>query len=336
MVRFRLLHLSDFHFGRNADVTNLIHRAALNFEGISDVDIDKLVPRSPKQSLIKPTSHDTLAAFGVAKFCYEQKDNYDAVIVTGDLATTGRRADIQFASDFISKRYSESFFDFTGTKYSLAGNEKDCFVIPGNHDRYTSTLGGGPGSVEFDNIFKIFPGASRVYSKILRKKGGSCGLVFADFSLKKRRDVKTAQLAGAELLKGIFGRGNVYNDVLSDLKAETTRLRHVEPGVCIIWAIHFAPYDVGDSLEFQDYPKLLAAAKELNVRLLLCGHTHTRSLQNWDGIHIVCAGTACANDENPTHLLHIVDIRLDQGRMKLKHEDYLFSPDDGEFRRHKS
>lgn len=334
MVRFRLLHLSDFHFGKTADVTNLLHRAAFNFDGVSDVDVDSLIPRSAKESLIKPTSHDTLASFGVARFCYEQKDNYDAVVVTGDLATTGRRSDLQFASDFLSKVYSEKYFDFTGTKCSLAGNDKDCFVIPGNHDRYTGVLG-GPGSPEFDNVFKIFPKGSRVYSKILQKEGSACGLVFADFSLRKKQDVKTAQLAGKSLLKGIFGRGNVYKDVLTDLKDETSRLKRNEPGIVVFWAIHFAPFECGDSLEFQEYPKLLQAAKELNIKLILCGHTHTRTVSTWDGIHIVCAGTACANDDDPTHLLHIVDIHLDRGRLRLKHEDYMFSPDDGEFHRHK-
>src|SRR5260370_42193623 len=106
MSLFRLLHLSDCHIAERQRVVGInewsyleslpfgLQRLAERF-GLVEPDWRRR-PKYPfgEHGLRHPSSYDFELAVATARFVWEQHEQgIDAVLVTGDLATTGRAVD---------------------------------------------------------------------------------------------------------------------------------------------------------------------------------------------------------------------------------------------------
>jgi len=101
------------------------------------------------------------------------------------------------------------------------------------------------------------------------------------------------------------------------MKVQTELLRARHKDIAIIWAVHFAPAFDGlpEYLELIDHGHLIAAAEELGIHHILCGHTHEQRLYpvgNGGSIKVYCAGSAAVKEE-PRKTLHLFEIEVDRG-----------------------
>jgi 3',5'-cyclic AMP phosphodiesterase CpdA len=97
---FRFIHLSDFHFCLHPLRRNLkmLHRRRLweQIDSLRNQTRDLGIT-----TLISPSSYDPAITAAVARFCYDRRNIIDAIVVSGDLATTGKVVDLASAKSFI-------------------------------------------------------------------------------------------------------------------------------------------------------------------------------------------------------------------------------------------
>lgn len=318
MPHFRLLHLSDLHLAEEANHLNRADKIREIFNGaLSDVSLR--APGIIAKQIAKPTTHSSHAKHMLADFCVRASEAIDAILITGDLATTGRDVDLAEAKQYVESPVASAFLDRDG-RPTLAAAGRRIFLMPGNHDRYRGIVP-KPNSGNFENYFpNSFPTARRVHS-LTRKKSGSpirFGVVLGDFSLRKASD--------ATNLRRVWGTGHAYGDIISDMIAESSALRRQHAGIYLMWAIHFAPFACGDDLEFVNGSNVIAAAKNIGVEFILCGHTHKKEKVTINGVTIYCAGASCAMDCEGNHMAHILDIIVDGGRVRVSRENYRLAP----------
>lgn len=327
MVRFRLIMLSDLHFGVRPNVKNAL-MALRDRKSSSSADVDCYEAKPELKKLIfHLDSHDDMAAFAAAKFCYDNRDAADAVMLTGDLACTGRTRDLRVARDFLFGTPKNFFFDLNHP-YSLGRSDLIPVVLAGNHDRYCDVFG-TPGCMNFDSEFADVVPDERVYVKSLRKGDKRISVVCADFTLRSTADVEEFPWPIATV-NGRFGQGRVYADVLEELRKKTYEARQKSSSL-IFWAIHFAPFECGSELKLVDYPKLRETALSEKVQLIVCGHTHQKSTHNFDGLHILCNGTTSCVRQDRRYFLHILDVNFSERSVSIKRENYKFDSVDRVF-----
>lgn len=323
MSRFRLLHLSDLHIAEEADHLNRHEkmREALN-SGFTDVWRSENLS-SDLMSLLRPTSHSTFAQHMAAKFCYDRRDDVDAIVITGDIATTGRDKDLAAAREYVLKNVKSHYFDWRfGSSLSAGGRR--IYLMPGNHDRYKGFLPNpSVNNLNFENYFpNHYPLGKRVHSFTRSKEGRSIGVVFGDFCIRSDADVSSGSA---------WGKGIAYEDILDDMAAESRRLRLERPGILILWAIHFAPFECGASLELVDGAAVIDRARRSGVRHILCGHTHTKERISIGDVTVYCAGSACSVDREGSHMVHIVDIQYDAASAAVTRENFVLRRNAGGF-----
>jgi hypothetical protein len=112
--------------------------------------------------------------------------------------------------------------------------------------------------------------------------GRQLAFAYADFTLRTRTEAEFPSAIMA------FGQGRIYDDVLADLRNETTRLRQQYGNIPVVWMVHFAPYECGSSLKLIDHQKLLDSAKAFGIFTTLCGHTHEALAKVMDTQTIYC------------------------------------------------
>jgi len=225
MARFRLIQISDLHFGEQAYVTNAVMKLREKKGSfLPDVEVARAWAGQPKRNrILELDSHDDSAAFAVAKFCYDNRDAADAILVTGDIACTGRDKDLSVAHRYITEKPKRYFYDSKGFG-SLGRAELINLLMAGNHDRYSNFLA-QPGSGNFEKYFGRFvPEHERVYLKKISKDGYRVGVVFADFTLRSSVDVENF-FSPSGLVSGRYGQGRVYEDLLSRLEYKTSEAR---------------------------------------------------------------------------------------------------------------
>jgi 3',5'-cyclic AMP phosphodiesterase CpdA len=79
-------------------------------------------------------------AHAVAEFVYTERNGLDAIIITGDLATTGLPADLLPAERYVTEACTDKWLTSRQAP-SLASHDLPIFLIPGNHDRYQDEVG---------------------------------------------------------------------------------------------------------------------------------------------------------------------------------------------------
>ena len=307
MGQFRLLHLSDLHFCRrpnNPDLLALFRANPLSAARvlIFDERINRLASYQPQ------------LADAIAEFVYHERDGLDAVVITGDLATTGINIDLQPAERYVAEPCSSKWLTSRQTS-SLASAGLPIFVLPGNHDRYLDDVGRS-GGTEFDRTFAIqWPTGARVHTRRLRSPDDAekLGIVLVDFCLRRDADAKRPTRMNR------YGRGRVYPSIVRELVSATRGL-YDEGITAVVWATHFPPSPVYEDEEEDDCMRLLesdaliAAAQECEIRHLLAGHIHRNHRYEIGDLEVFCAATSTAVSEYPNEI-HVLSIWVEGGRV---------------------
>lgn len=297
MQSFRLLHLSDLHLATKAGINNRI----------TDGDIIKIVLQARPvdwPSFVFAPSFEKFAADALAVHIsgvYEDEDAYDAIIVTGDIATTGGLDDLKAARDFVITPSTGGSWLKDDRTPTLNGGDDEIRMIlmPGNHDRFIPTFENGrpsfqyqPGGTNFDRVFNdIWTAGKGVETFTITRGDEQLVVLCADFTLDRLRDSVGAW--------GWLGQGIVYEHRLNRLNHLTRCLQEQDNPPAIIWAIHFPPHfpdiEPNKRLIWQD--DIISAAAELKIGFILSGHMHHQirySLSGDGSTLVLCAGTATA------------------------------------------
>jgi 3',5'-cyclic AMP phosphodiesterase CpdA len=310
MDTFDLIHISDLHFGSDpleANIFDLL-KSQPNAESFG-VATNKL------GGLLKPGSHNHDIARKLAKLIFNIQQSVSALVITGDLARTGKWSDLSSALNFLtlSPGPASGFLTASGEP-TIAGTNLNIFAIPGNHDRYKDDWG-NPGSTTFDSVFNsVWSGIPfGISSAKLQHEGGSetLALVAADFCLQSGLDT-----TGANFITK-YGQGRVYSGVLSALTNLTAGFQ--QQGCGVIWLCHFPPSNKaynGNELLLNDLDKLIQAAVNLGVKYILAGHIHKSATYPEQSVHVLCAGSGCAYLQT-TNSAHRLRFTVDNGNVDL-------------------
>lgn len=295
-VTFTLLQISDLHLGQDP------YR-------VSPLDW----PTSGNLPMARRgmySSHDRDLLEAIARNVYQRSASLDAVLLSGDLATSGFHSDLNAASQFV---YSPAVSTWLNAQNepTLEFFRKPIFLYPGNHDRYPDT-GIGAGGTLFDTLFVSHwrPNTRDVNDWSLNKNGETLTLIAADFCLKSSND--------ATSIGGIFGQGRAYQSIVTELELRTYRRA---AGGAVAWTAHFPPYFPGlsSTLELVDESELIDAAQRCGPMFLFTGHTH-EFVPNYDAngtgaIRVFCAGTACQYAAPGGNFIHQLSIEVDNRKV---------------------
>lgn len=177
---YRLIHISDLHFSARPSLVNF-------FSGPR-----KVFDTQRKFSIKYPTTYNPNLAQAMARYFDGVGSSIDAIVMTGDLATTGLPVDLKIAHSFISEENIQSVVNGAKSR-SLGKHRNRVFLLPGNHDRYQAVNFPPfwvPGSREFEPIFDSFWSPSKPGIQYKDLKGdGSVFLIAADFCLSSLAQV---------------------------------------------------------------------------------------------------------------------------------------------------
>ena len=277
----------------------------------------------------------------LCNFVEEQEPNLHAIIITGDLATTGFDFDLEKGRIFLE---GSGVFD-----QSIAATPAAKMLLPGNHDRYIYTAKGflfAPGGKRFEALLKNhWSGPVMTYPSLRNGNGLSVIIIAADFSLQSKTHCTLPFLKLSRL-----AQGRVYPTILDELVSATEEAKKAERAKgytpVILWAIHFPPFFVhrNSSRVSQalnnltknliDEKLLVEKAKENNVRAILAGHTH--EAQDYDdrylGVRVLCAGSATQDDASNKHCQIIEVSRNNINQPKVIIREFEQHDDDSSFR----
>jgi len=289
------------------------------------------------------SSYDVGVLQRFADFVHQHAANglLDAVVLTGDIATTGDTEELEKALEFFEAPPDVRLRSQTSEQEpTLAELPIPIFLLPGNHDRYKTGpgyapggFGYGPGGREFDRIFKkywrgpVMPTfdsqADILDYKPLRNDGLVVAIISADFNLLTADDCNWPF--------GWLAQGKVYDPILDQLEDSTTSIvthwrRSNE--VCVIWAIHFPPSypRISRLMQLIESDRFVLRANTCGVKAVLAGHTHDpvkyrRPEMKFD---VFCAGTVSQGFAPGGNHFRIIEIRNDTGQISIASEDYRF------------
>lgn len=263
MSKLRLLHLSDPHLAKS-----------------------DLFDAEWKEYFINPLIRwpgGDEAANVVALTAYEQRKSFDTVLVTGDLANTGLRRDLERARLFVTAR---DIRDETKTKIGLGFVGKPSVIMPGNHDRYQHKGIVTAGGADFDEIFGSLWGVGQGVKSVRLSSAPPVTAVIADLTL---RDEITA--VNPRSWVEAYGNGRVYSHFVTLLNQVTQDA--CDRGDYVIWVLHFAPWFSGldGLLRLLDEEKLPLRSTAPWVSHIFCGHTHIPRRYRVGGVEVICAGS---------------------------------------------
>ena len=270
MGNLRLLHLSDLHFEAESAVSGVVN----------DLDRTLLYLNKPSYCAIKSSR--------LADWAWRNKDKFDAVLVTGDLAHTGREEDLKRALKFIEAPNPLSRQPWKGNGLNEdnigALSNKQIIVMPGNHDRF-GEHDRKPQDVNFDLVFKSYwQAGARIRAKFgaLRRDGDSSGIsiICVDFSFSDIRQVtfeaKKTVFSRFNPFKrySFLGKGKVTKKIIAELERATHIMRRQHPGNIVVWAVHFSLDCKDRSLELERKHLLEASIKKMGIPFIISGHVH--------------------------------------------------------------
>jgi 3',5'-cyclic AMP phosphodiesterase CpdA len=320
MALFNLLHISDLHFGKDSNKISVFDSRVLN-------DWRRIVGGS-WSNVGRQHTHCSTLAQEVARTVRSESYRLDAVIISGDIATTGMYQDLLVGLQFLTahpdpiKRHLTTLGE--GTIFNPDGPE--IWLVPGNHDRFQNGFG-KPGSLNFETVFfNYWDKSDPVRGQILfdEESDNHLGVVFADFSLQKIGDASKPQYCS--------GQGFVHHDVLEKLVKKTRRIKDDHKRAAVIWVLHFPPAgtdsDYPESLMLRGHRDVIRAAMADDVAIVLAGHIHVNKIFPLDsGVSISCAGSACCYVERffTGNWLHMVSIEVSGRSAKItQREDFKF------------
>jgi 3',5'-cyclic AMP phosphodiesterase CpdA len=148
------------------------------------------------------SSFDLRFLYCLCQFIEDEEPNLKAILITGDLATTGFKGDLARGLSFLEGPSVPSIANVPYDKKLL---------LPGNHDRYEYTDDGflyAPGGKLFDTTFgNYWSGSVRAFEP-LRDGKLSVIIIAADFGLQSKHDctfplLKISRLAQGRVYKHI-------------------------------------------------------------------------------------------------------------------------------------
>jgi hypothetical protein len=293
MAVFRILHASDLHFGATANqvgIPDLFQNPAWLWQGFSGVP----APVS---------SHNWTRADALAAFAFYKSPSYNAILITGDLATKGNRQDLQAAFDFLFAAPVRGYLG-ANRRPTLQAAGKPILLLPGNHDRFGHFH--RPGNLRFDQFFHAqWPAGQGVHTWppfVDHQSGEKLIVIGVDFTLS----------AGdlGNLYLDFLAQGRAYQSRVDTLLAETQKVIHQHQGSAILWAMHFPPRKDIVLHELLEAYRLEAALQTLSrsqqphpVLALLCGHLHfLDATTQCAGIPVFICGTTTQHMPFPVRL----------------------------------
>jgi len=262
--------------------------------------------------LRRPATHDIAALQDLAEHAFSDAE-LDLILITGDIATTGDREDVNAAFDFISRPTAGGWMSDRNTP-TLAAADAPIVLLPGNHDRYENTkFPFGAAAFAFDDVFNEYwwVGQNASFLAGLEKEGEWLLILGADFSLRIP-EYRKNPLSHA-------GQGEVSPHVLKSLRLLTRkcreRLKRKSMTPAVIWAIHFAPRCTDTLLRLRKDERFLAAAEADGVYHIFCGHTHEPAVPPppMGNINVYCAGTASSFGSPRGNHIHTREIEVVNG-----------------------
>jgi predicted phosphodiesterase len=308
MALFRILHASDPHMAAQPFMAG----------GSSTFRWPPKVARHWRQ-----TSHDPAPLRAFVNFAHHNRDAFDAVLVSGDLATSGDRTDLDAAYQLYTAPPANPNVSLTPAGeptlvHWAQANKLD--LLPGNHDRFRSARQlYRPGGRFFDRVFcpnaglRFWCARQGVSHGVAIRRGNwVVHVVKADFTLHRGDGGQRFYW-----LPGWFGQGRVDQTTLDQLVAATNRARndieqrHWKP--VTLWAIHFDPLTMDQKLLLLESEKLVHAATNLKVTAVLCGHTHESNLKPLAQTTFVYACGTTAQAYSPHWDCQAIEVETDDG-----------------------
>lgn len=305
MGRINLLHVSDLHIAKNPK-------------------LPALKETSYEDYIKRLWEHETLASYdpgilrALTKFIGKRQNELHAVIVTGDISTSGLDHDLRLASKVIEK----------------FNNHRQTFILPGNHDRYQNMFDGinlvfKPGGKRFHYHFGKYWNDDVRENQELTDGNLTVCVISADFSLRRIGDSKV-YVPG-----GFYAQGYVYRDILDELKEATDNVSAKfgsTTQVAVIWALHFPPvaFGIAAHSELVGANELIKAAKDKEILALISGHSHYKIKESKDELFFLGAGSATQVDGKGNHI-QIITIDNDNGFLLISEEDFIYNQRQGRF-----
>lgn len=335
MPTLRILHLSDLHIANNRTFYRMIGKVT---------------------NLLSVHNADALET--LAEIVYSWRNDIDAILISGDIATTGAVVDLNRAIDFFNTPPNVSFFPWLNYKRepTIQAFNKPIIIVPGNHDRFLN-ISGWPGKLfykYFHSYWEEGPGGIQSYF-LPDKTNPILAVISSDFSLNN--------ISHASFPLGHLGQGRVYKKRLKKLIKKTREIYNVYPSCAIIWMIHFAP-KLEYSLKFKNYQNnrlpniskrllkvikteglqligddnLIKMAKKVKIKYIFCGHTHINDyylVGKNKNICIHCAGTSTCLSTNHKTTIHLKEIIIKNAEViKIKTRNLWWDSDDQTFHFH--
>lgn len=275
----------------------------------------------------RPSTFSARIATNLPKVLADHSFAVDALLITGDLATTGTQNDLDSAKDWIAgnaaARHIPRNLFRSDVAPRLATVAKTLIIMPGNHDRF-QRQNNIPRSPLFETVFgshwdmgsgRTMPAENvpEIRKTIIQNGDDWLIVLCADFSLREKSD--------QDCIFGYLGQGRAYQNICDELVLETQFCREQHPNALIVWASHFPPkFDherVGPRLRLLDEDKLLTAAADAEVRVIFSGHTHISKAYTVLGsrVVVVCAGTPIAFGKDEEQSFNTVTLSANQGSL---------------------
>lgn len=328
MGRASFLHISDLHISKFPNLKTCSKRTIEEWaEGVSNHAYC--------------ASYDPGRLKGIVQLAHDVRERIDAIVITGDIATTGLTRDLTPSYNFIYGSPDEKDIRTSKGFPTLAGTGLSVLALPGNHDRYKKLLkkfGYIPGGKHFDRIFAEHWNDEKKLLPIV-KDDLAVGVIGADFNLLCWQD--------SDAIKspvGFYAQGRVYDKVLAELEGKTDEFvkEHLyDREIVLVWAVHFPPdasVEIDPSSELIGSENLLASADKNKVFLMVSGHLHnpfqlsspsTKVVPDLWNFDIFGAGTASQfNSENHCQIITLDNSEEDLG-VGLEH--FWFSEIDDAF-----
>jgi 3',5'-cyclic AMP phosphodiesterase CpdA len=339
MPLIRILHASDLHISTRPDVI-----------GAPDyISAGMYVDLLKAEAVVSSYSPDIL--YHLAEFLYEDyTDNFvghaaapvDAVLLTGDIATTGLSSDLQLAFKAADgpALHSDALM-WAPDNPTLAGStgrmKIPLWLLPGNHDRLRAhpIYWYAPGGYMFDTIFEPYWGPLDTHTKLgpkvreygeIRRLGLSVVILAADFTLK------SIDHRSGLMFYNQWAQGRVYPEILDELVQKTLDAkRRIRGPLAVLWAIHFPPKfpRLPQAMQLINEQDLIDAAARCGVSAMLAGHTHEPVWYRTPGssCDVFCSGTTTQKHAPSGHYFHILNITADPHHgIVISPENYQFDP----------
>ncbi len=322
--QFRFLHVSDLHLCQESNRKNFL--TLLEDPPSKYIDVGRSAWRYGPQALINPTSYNGPTLAALSEFVYNRPGAYDAILISGDLATSGTAIDHAIAYSYVDGDPVNKWRD-SDNRPVLSQSRANVLVCPGNHDNYNGVSPRKPSNVHFVLKFgtKYLPRFKEfVGHTILAGEDHALAIIYADFGFQANQDARNSI--------HLYGGGRVHSTVIGEMVARTVRFRTSNAlphrNRSVVWMIHFAPYNSGNwTLDLTDRHIVIDEASRMGVKHILCGHTHEKNTFTQKGVTVHCAGAATAVDcANEIH-----EILYDASSHTVLKTDYKWSSDDGAF-----